>query len=155
MKQDEIYQRAFREIYYYAVNGLGVLANGWTMPDMSLQISALFVAKEDKKWVRNLKLEPVPIEQLKDPQKGFLEICRICYPDPTKEVDLRGILLALRDVSGRFLSREEKATPYEPITLDGFVYLAGIKREQLEGFALSEAAIQKELNYWEELLGKI
>lgn len=154
MKHDKIQKQAFREIYYYAVEGLNH-PNAWVVPDISLQTAELFVAEEDKKWVRDFKMEPVSIEQLKDPQKGFLEICRLSYPDPSQDVDLRKILIELRDVSGRYLTDEDKATPYEPITLEGFIYLLGIKRERLKSYGLNEAAIEKEMAFWEERLGKI
>lgn len=149
---DEIYKRAFREIYCHAVKGLNESDYAWIMPDLCLQIAELFVKKADRVWVRNFDLKPIDANQLSDPQTAFLEICRLCYPD--QDYDLRKICLNCRDVAARFVSDAEKIEGIELIGLEGFVYLVGRTRKQLEGFGLSNEDVETELRYWEDRLGK-
>ncbi|MEM8863234.1 MAG: hypothetical protein AAGD96_33405, partial [Chloroflexota bacterium] len=106
MSIGKVQKRALQEIYHYAADGLEKLTEAWTRPDMILQIAELFVDPEDKVWIRNSMMEPVSLDQMHLPEKAFLELCRLCFPQG--EFTLEEILTRCRDIAGQFLSDEEK-----------------------------------------------
>ncbi|MEM9773525.1 MAG: hypothetical protein AAF902_03015 [Chloroflexota bacterium] len=150
MSIGKVQKRAMQEIYHYVIEGLEKPVDAWTRPDMILQIAELFVDPTDKVWVRNLKMEPVSADLIHLPGKAFLELCRLCYPQ--EDFELRGNLIRCRNVSGQFLSADEKAAAVDLIGLEGFIYLAGGKRAQLEDMGMPEEAIEEDLAYWEKRL---
>lgn len=150
MSIGKVQKRAMQEIYHYAIEGLETPVEAWARLDMILQIAELFVDPTDNVWVRNPKMEPVPADLIHLPEKAFLELCRLCYPQ--EGFELKGNIIRCRNVSGQFLSVDEKAAVVDLIGLEGFIYLAGGKRAQLENMGMPEEAIKEDLAYWKKRL---